>query len=401
MNESLTPRQIANRANAKKSTGPKSAEGKAKSSLNALKHGLRAEQLILPNEDPQVFQATVDDWIDALQPADAAESALVERAAMADWRLKRCVQAERARLAARVRHAATEHDLAQFQRAEELGLQLTYDPLNRCIVPPNDPDTLRRLAIWRQNNPAVIVRQLESFSEGVAWMINRWERLGGILAREGFWHYPEKYEAIRLLGLRPDDALNDEIVGKITLACRVLHPEPWDVTADIQQSALGCEGRPIYAVRAQWLETLAPKSAEIALNQLWDIIEKEVIRLRALKEPLAELAALDRRDAEDRAMFDDSKEAALAMRYESARDRELRRSLADLLKKRKEEEASAKRQERDVPDEPQPSMDQEVAKKTTTRRTAPPNEANERDDERSSKPSRSRKTSKTSPKRTT
>ena len=401
MNEPLTPRQIANRANAKKSTGPKTAEGKAKSSLNALKHGLRAELLILPNEDPEILQTVVDGWIDALQPADAAEAALVERAAMADWRLKRCVRAERARLAARVRHAATEHDFARFQRAEELGLQLMYDPLNRCIVPPVDPDTLRRLAVWRQNNPAVIVRRLESFSEGVAWMINRWERLGGILAREGFWHYPEKYEAIRLMGLRPDDALNDEIVGKITLACRVLHPEPWDVTADIQQAALGCEGRPIYAVRAQWLETLAPKSAEIALNQLWEIIEKEVIRLRALKEPLAELAALDRRDAEDRAMFDDSKEAALAMRYESARDRELRRSLTDLLKKRKGEEASAKRQEAEVVVETQPVIEKDVVKKTTTRRTAPPNEANDLEDERSSKPSRSRKTSKTSPKRTT
>ena len=232
-------------------------------------------------------------------------------------------------------------------------------------------------------------------------MINRWERLGGILAREGFWHYPEKYEAIRLMGLRPDDALNDEIVGKITLACRVLHPEPWDVTADIQQAALGCEGRPIYAVRAQWLETLAPKSAEIALNELWAIIEQEVIRLRALKEPLAELAALDRRDAEDRAMIDDSKEASLAMRYESARDRELRRSLTDLLKKRKEEEASAKRKEAEVFVEPQPVSEKEVARKTTTRRTAPPNEANDLEDERSPKPSRGRKTSKTSPKRTT
>ena len=276
-----------------------------------------------------------------------------------------------------------------------------YDPLNRCIVPPNDPDTLRRLAIWRQNNPAVIVRQLESFSQGVAWMINRWERLGGILAREGFWHYPEKYEAIRLLGLRPDDALNDELVGKITLACRVLHPEPWDVTADIQQSALGCEGRPIYAVRAQWLETQAPETSEIALNRLWAIIENEVIRLRALKEPLAELAALDRRDAEDRAMFDDSKEAALAMRYESARDRELRRTLTDLIKKRKEEEASAKRQEKEVAAEPEPLPEKQVAKKTITRRTAPPNEANDRDGERSPKPSRGRKASKMSPKRTT
>ena len=146
---------------------------------------------------------------------------------------------------------------------------------------------------------------------------------------------------------------------------------------------------------------MAPKSAEIALNELWAIIEQEVIRLRALKEPLAELAALDRRDAEDRAMIDDSKEASLAMRYESARDRELRRSLTDLLKKRKEEEASAKRKEAEVFVEPQPVSEKEVARKTTTRRTAPPNEANDLEDERSPKPSRGRKTSKTSPKRTT
>ena len=48
-----TPAQItANRANALKSTGPRSESGKAASRFNALKHGLDAESLILPGEDP-------------------------------------------------------------------------------------------------------------------------------------------------------------------------------------------------------------------------------------------------------------------------------------------------------------------------------------------------------------
>ena len=382
----LTPRQIANRANAQKSTGPKTAEGKARSSMNAITHGLSAQHAVLSNEDAEAYKAVVQGWIDDLQPADTAETALVERAAIADWRLKRCVRAEHARLSTRVRHAVETYHRERFERAEELGNRLMYDPLNRCIVPPSDPETLRKLLIWRAINPAVVVRELESFAEGVDWMIARWERIGGILDRESFWHYPEKYEAIKLLGHRPDDALNVEIVGKITMACRLLHPEPWDITADIQQAALGCEGRPIYAVRAQWLEAHGPKSFEQAFDTLFNVIRDEVTRLRDRKETLDGIAVIDRQEAEDRAMFDDSKEAVLALRYESARDRELHRALADLQKKRKEQGQAAKRVEKEVSVEAEVIEDNQVAKRTTTHRTAPPNEAKAGRPERASRP---------------
>ena len=43
----------ANRANAQKSTGPKTPEGKAKSRRNGLKHGLTAEACMLADEDAQ------------------------------------------------------------------------------------------------------------------------------------------------------------------------------------------------------------------------------------------------------------------------------------------------------------------------------------------------------------
>ena len=389
---SLTPRQIANRANAQKSTGPKTAEGKAKSSLNAVKHGLAAQHALLPNEDAEAYKAVVQGWIDDLQPADTLEMALVDRAAMADWRLKRCVRSEHARLASKVRHAAETHDRERFARAEELGNRSMYDPLNRCIVPPVDPDTLRRIHNWRAINPAVVVRELESFAEGVDWMIKRWERIAGILDRENFWHYPEKFEAIKLLGQRPDDALNVEIVGKIFNACRVLHPEPWDITADIQQAALGCEGRPIYAVRAEWLEARAPRTSEEAFDILLKIIGNELTRLRERRVDLAKSAAMDRQEAEARAMFDDSKEAVLALRYETVRDRELRRALADLQKKRKEEAQAAKRVEKEIACETEAVEEKPVRKRTTTRRTAPPNEAKEPRSEMSTRAARGRKT---------
>jgi hypothetical protein len=51
-----SPKQIeANRENALKSTGPKTSEGKAVVSLNAVKHGLLSAKVFLPNEDEAAF----------------------------------------------------------------------------------------------------------------------------------------------------------------------------------------------------------------------------------------------------------------------------------------------------------------------------------------------------------
>src|SRR5215469_16925263 len=71
----------ANRRNASRSTGPKTAEGKARMRLNALKHGLTADTVVLPGEDPAALEARVDAWKDDLRPGGALEDYLVERAA--------------------------------------------------------------------------------------------------------------------------------------------------------------------------------------------------------------------------------------------------------------------------------------------------------------------------------
>ena len=51
----------ANRKNAEKSTGPRTAEGKEIVSRNALKHGLFSRYLLLDDEDPAEYQALLDD----------------------------------------------------------------------------------------------------------------------------------------------------------------------------------------------------------------------------------------------------------------------------------------------------------------------------------------------------
>jgi hypothetical protein len=79
----------ANRRNAKKSTGPKSPEGKAASSMNALRHGLRAEKAVLPNEDPEEFEKVHAGLYDLYLPQTVAERDLVDQAALAKWKLVR------------------------------------------------------------------------------------------------------------------------------------------------------------------------------------------------------------------------------------------------------------------------------------------------------------------------
>jgi len=79
----------ANRANAQKSTGPRTPEGKARVSQNALKHGLLAQAVVLPDECPRSFADAHAALTDQLQPQTWIDRELVEVMAAASWRRKR------------------------------------------------------------------------------------------------------------------------------------------------------------------------------------------------------------------------------------------------------------------------------------------------------------------------
>ncbi len=87
----------ANRANAQKSTGPRTPEGKEKASQNALKHGLLTRQVVVPGEDPQEFACHRAQMLAEMAPTGPMESLLAERIVGLSWRLLR---AERLQTAA-------------------------------------------------------------------------------------------------------------------------------------------------------------------------------------------------------------------------------------------------------------------------------------------------------------
>ncbi len=84
----------ANRRNAAKSTGPWTKPGKARSSRNALKHGLSAEQVVMFDEDPAAFEALRSDLFEHYQPTDPVAEHLVEQVAVSIWRLRRVPEIE-------------------------------------------------------------------------------------------------------------------------------------------------------------------------------------------------------------------------------------------------------------------------------------------------------------------
>jgi hypothetical protein len=91
-----SPKKVnANRVNAKASTGPKSVLGKAVASSNATSHGILSRELLLPHENRPEFEELLSALITELGAVGTLERTLVERIAVAIWRQRRLVRAER------------------------------------------------------------------------------------------------------------------------------------------------------------------------------------------------------------------------------------------------------------------------------------------------------------------
>ena len=78
----------ANRENAKKSTGPRTQQGKVISSRNSLVHGMTSGKFLPPDADPQEFFLLLDQFRARFQPFDEVEDALVERLAAAEFKMR-------------------------------------------------------------------------------------------------------------------------------------------------------------------------------------------------------------------------------------------------------------------------------------------------------------------------
>ena len=132
----------SNRANAQSSTGPRTEEGKARSSQNARKHGLTAQQLIIKPEERRAFEATAR----ALpkpksSPTARIQQTLFDELVAAAWNLRRVriLQAEIDLLDPLSDRLARHH--ARFERTfhralKELRALQTEARLHAMLPPP-------------------------------------------------------------------------------------------------------------------------------------------------------------------------------------------------------------------------------------------------------------------------
>jgi hypothetical protein len=92
-----TEAQIAaNRRNAEASTGPRTAEGKARVSRNSTTFGLYSAGDVVRPEEESLYQAFCEDFQQQLAPQGAMETSLAAEIVHAAWRLRRCAKAESA-----------------------------------------------------------------------------------------------------------------------------------------------------------------------------------------------------------------------------------------------------------------------------------------------------------------
>jgi hypothetical protein len=128
-------RQIAaNRANAAKSTGPKTEEGKLQSSQNAVRHGLTAETVITVFESAADYEAFETLVISECEPQSALEYQLVARLTSLLWRLRRAVAIETGLF-------ATEAELLEQEQRVQVN-DARSDPihaLRRLLSPKTGP----------------------------------------------------------------------------------------------------------------------------------------------------------------------------------------------------------------------------------------------------------------------
>jgi len=97
----------ANRANAQKSTGPKTPEGRAVSKMNALKHGISSRAMLMHglkiNENSQELDSLYERFWQEFEPVGPVEEMLVDQIVTAHWRLRRALRAESGEIALSLR----------------------------------------------------------------------------------------------------------------------------------------------------------------------------------------------------------------------------------------------------------------------------------------------------------
>ncbi len=125
----------ANRSNAQKSTGPRTAEGKAVVAQNAVKHGLLSRAAVLHGEDWEEYTIFHEEMMNELQPDGVQEEELAERIVDLSWRLRRARRYQNAVFEALYDQYVAESAEAEARPEADTGGLVPSDPvLGRMLL---------------------------------------------------------------------------------------------------------------------------------------------------------------------------------------------------------------------------------------------------------------------------
>jgi hypothetical protein len=277
-----------NKINAQKSTGPRSEAGKERARRNALKHGLTATQLILPDEKPEAIDALAQALNESMNPQNAAEDLCVQQAAVAALRMERIVAAEAAIVSDQVRHAQTQWDYEQTTRLLEAIRMLREDPAMACV-------------------------KLKSFGMGVAWMLAQWKDIDNILDARGHLNNLDAIkEALRLQGFNPN-ALYVEGGTAFDFANHAMSSIP---NFTDQQKLCDFHERSIPPMYIAMYGENSTIQADVAPGLLREWVAREIAELKELAAIYKPIDDASRREAPIRAqLLADTPQNRLMIRY--------------------------------------------------------------------------------------
>jgi hypothetical protein len=333
--------QAANARNAQKSRGPTSEEGKRRSSMNAVKHGLTAKTVLLPDEDLGEFREMMVGWFQALKPRDPVEVSLVERAVCANWRLNRINRAQSARLCLNAHTAVRERKRREHRETKGLLLRLLKAPQGRLTALPlvdqslqNEDEEVTTRAFDAANHPSLLVGAMMESEWGCLTLFQLWKELRASLENgAGCWGAAERFRVFRLLSIHPIDAYITAELASMLQACQVLDPDAGSLVGEVWNEFVSADALTALEKRYQAeIAHLARPDQDGARAYLLEIATREMDGLADLIQSHQERDELEAVLEKPRAAFDGDREGDLIRRYQVSSEKHFDRCLERLEK---------------------------------------------------------------------
>ena len=138
-------RRAANIANAQRSTGPRTAEGKAASRRNGLVHGLTGEGVVVPEADAPEVARRAEDLMGEFHPKSPMGQLMIPRLALLSVRMERAASRELLAAEGRARRAGDDFDEARHDEVDRLIEALADDPRSALRKLKQMPEGVIRL----------------------------------------------------------------------------------------------------------------------------------------------------------------------------------------------------------------------------------------------------------------